>query len=108
MKTIDYKTVQECLRYAENATNEVIQQYIITFDLGVCMKAHPIIWNNAKTYENHIIQLGTFHLASAFMKMIGKKMRGTGLSDILLEAGLIGSGSLQGILSGKQYERALH
>jgi hypothetical protein len=27
--------------------------------------------------------------------MIGKKMEGTGLSDILLEAGLIGSGSAE-------------
>ena len=35
-------------------------------------------------------------------------MNGSGFSDILLEAGLIGSGSLQGVISGKHYERALH
>ena len=105
----EYKTVQECLRYAESATAEVNQQYTITtFDLGVCMKAYPITWNNPERYQNHIILIGTFHLACAFMKMIGKKMDGSGLSDVLLEAGLIGSGSLQGVLSGKHYERAVH
>jgi hypothetical protein len=34
----------------------------------------------------------TFNVVGAYFKMIGKKMEGTGLSDILLEAGLIGSG----------------
>ena len=38
----DYKTVQECLRAAQEATGEVGQSYVITtFDLGVCMKAYP-------------------------------------------------------------------
>jgi hypothetical protein len=35
--------------------------------------------------------------------MIGKKMEGTGLSDILLEAGLIGSGSVTDLMTGKHY-----
>ncbi|XP_046346792.1 uncharacterized protein LOC124127441 [Haliotis rufescens] len=105
----EYKTVQECLRYAENATNEVDQEYIITtFDLGVCMKAYPLVWNNQTKYEKHIILIGTFHLVCAYMKMIGKKMNGSGLSDILLESGLIASGSITGVLSGKHYERAMH
>ena len=93
----DYRTVPECLRYAEQATGEVGQEYVITtFDLGVCMKAFPLIWNIPIRYEKHIILIGTFHLACAYLKMIGKKMAGSGLSDILLEAGLIGSGSQYG------------
>ena len=105
----EYKTVQECLRQSENATHEVGQEYVITtFDLGVCMKAYPIIWNQPHRYKKHIILIGTFHLVCAYLKMIGKKMNGSGLADILLEAGLISSGSLNGVLSGKQYDRALH
>ena len=105
----EYKTVQECIRYAECATQEVQQKYtIITFDLGVCMKAYPLIWNQPERYANHIILIGTFHLSSACMKMLAKKMEGSGFSDILLEADLIGTGSIKGVLSGKHYERALH
>jgi hypothetical protein len=105
-----YKTVQECLRYAEEATKEVGgQTYVITtFDLGVCMKAYPLVWNNPAKYDNHIIMIGTFHLACAYLKIIGKKMAGSGFSDLLLESGLIGSGSIQGVLSGKHYDRAMH
>lgn len=35
-------------------------------------------------------------------------MAGSGLSDILLEAGLISSGSIDGVMTGRHYDRALH
>ena len=38
--------------------------------------------------------------------MMGKKMESSGFGDVLLESGLISSGSLQGVLSGKNYSRA--
>ena len=76
----EYKTVQECLRVAEEATKEVGQGYVITtFDLGVCMKAFPLMWQNPEKYRDHVILIGTFHLECAFMKMLGKKMKGSGL-----------------------------
>ena len=34
-------------------------------------------------------------------------MAGSGLSDVLLEAGLIVSGSLNGVLKGKNYDRPM-
>ena len=98
----EYKTVQEVLRYSEEATREVGQEYTITtFDLGVCMKAYPIVWNNPHRYSKHIILLGTFNLVIAYFKMVGKKMAASGLEDILLEAGLISCGSIKGVMSGK-------
>ena len=105
----DYKTVQQCLDHAEKATNEVGQKYVITtFDLGVCMKAYPIVWNNPEKYKNHIILIGTFHLTCAYLKMVGKKIDGSGIADIFLEANLVGSGSLSGVLNGKNYSRSMH
>ena len=59
------------------ATKEVGQTYTVTtFDLGVCMKAFPIIWNNPGKYEDHIVMIGTFHLICAYLKMVGKKWPG--------------------------------
>ena len=51
--------------------------------------------------------MGTFHFVSAYMKMLGKKMEGTGLADIFQESGLV-SGSVNGVMNGKNYDRALH
>ena len=72
------------------------------------MKAYPLIWSEPERYDKHIILIGSFHLIGAYFKMIGKKLRGSGFSDVLIEAGLIASGSLEGVLTGKHYERALH
>ena len=58
------------------------------------MKALPLVWNDPEKYKNHIVMVGTLHLVFAYFKMVGKKMAGSGLSDVFLEAGLIGSGSV--------------
>jgi len=104
----EYKTVKECLRLAEASTDEVGRKYTITtFDLGVCMKAFPLVWNDPKRYAKHIILIGTFHLTCAYFRVIGRKMEGSGLVDVLLEAGLVGSATVHGVLSGKNYSRAM-
>jgi hypothetical protein len=55
------------LRLAEEATREVGQEYIITtLDLGVYMKAYPIVWSKSDQYKKHMILTGTFHLACAY------------------------------------------
>ena len=100
-----YKTVREVMKYSENPIHEVSQEYTITtFDLGVCMKAYPIIWNNPRRYSKHIVLIGKFHLVCAYLKMVGKKMAGTGFDDVLIEAGLFTCGSLKGVMSGKNME----
>ena len=40
----EYKAVAECLNMADEASDEVGQDYVITtFDMGVCMKVCPLI-----------------------------------------------------------------
>ena len=47
----------------------------------------------------------TFHLTMGYYDMVGKKMDGSGFTDILLEANLMSSGSMTGVLSGKNFNR---
>ena len=103
----NYKTVQECLKIAEDA-KEVGQVYIfITFDLGVYMKAYPLVWNNPYRYNKYILLIGTFHLIWAYFHVIGKKMNSCGFSDVMLEAELVKSGTVHGVMDGKNYSRAM-
>ena len=104
----DYKTVQECLKIAEDATKEAVQEYIvITFDIGVCMKAYPLVWNNPYRYKKYILLIGTFHLICAFFHEIGKKMNSCGFSAVMLEAELVKSRTVHGVMGGKNYSRAM-
>ena len=72
------------------------------------MKAYPLVFNDPLKYKDHIVLIGTFHTTMAYLKMIGKKMSGSGLEDILIEADLMSSGSLKGVMSGKHFERSIH
>ena len=40
--------------------------------------------------------------------MIGKKMKGSGFTDILIESGLMSVGSMKGVVSGKNYSRSIN
>lgn len=118
--TIDYFTpihqpitestvVHELLKRSERATIEVGQRWVInTFDLGVCMKALPIIWRWPEEFANHVVLIGPFHTAMNYIGMLaGHKMRGSGYTEILVEAQLVTSGSMKGVLSGKAYAKGL-
>ena len=97
------------MKYAEDASNEVGQYYVYsTFDLGVCMKAFPLLWNFPDKFERHIVLIGTFHLNMGYFKMVGRKMDGSGIDHILIESNIISPGSIKGVLSGKNYNRATY
>jgi len=104
----EYNTVAELLKRSDEATAEVGQKYTITtFDLGVCMKALPLIWTFQEQYKDHIMMLGQFHTGMNYMNMLGHKMAGSGYSEILIEADLVTSGCLRGVLNGKAYAKSL-
>ena len=101
--------VQDLLRRSEAATTEVGQKYTInTFDLGVCMKALPLIWKFPEQFKNHVVLPGQFHTGMNYIGMItGHKCRGSGYPEILFEVKLATSGCMKNILSGKAYGKAL-
>ena len=105
----EYSAVAELLRLSAEATAEVGQKYVIsTFDLGVCMKALPLIWKSPEQYKDHIVLIGQFHTGMNYIGMLcDHKMLGTGYAEILIEAGLVTSGCLKGVLSGKAYAKSL-
>ena len=105
----DNAVVRELLKRSEEATAEVGQEYVLnTFDLGVCMKALPIIWRWPNEFAKHVIMIGPFHTSMNFMGMLtNHKMKGSGYAEILYEAQLVKSGSMKGVLSGKAYAKAL-
>ena len=99
----DNAVVRELLKRSEKATAEVGQYWVLnTFDLGVCMKALPIIWRWPDEFASHTVMIGPFHTSMNYMGMLtGHKMCGSGYTELLLEAQLVTTGSLKGILSGK-------
>ena len=105
----DNAVVYELLKRSEAATSEVGQKFVLnTFDLGVAMKALPIVWRWPEEFANHVISIGPFHTSMNYIGMLtGHKMRGSGYAEILFESQLVTTGSVKGVLSGKSYAKAL-
>ena len=71
------------------------------------MKAMPIVWDKPENYRGHVILIGSFNSIMNYLKMIGHKMAGSGYAEILIEANLVTSGYLTGVLSGISYSKSL-
>ena len=77
----------------------------ITLDVGAAIKAFHVVWNDKDQWNDIIIHLGDFHAFIAFFGSIEKFVTGSGLEEIVYEAGLCTSGSMNGLLSEKHYNR---
>lgn len=101
-------TVQQILRICQKASQDVNQEVtIITFDLAVVMKAYSIMWQNPEEFGDVLVRIGVFHTICSYLGVLGKMMTGTGFEDIVIEAGICASGSLDQVMRGKHYNRAM-
>ncbi|VDI38276.1 Hypothetical predicted protein [Mytilus galloprovincialis] len=60
-----------------------------------------------ETFRNHIIRLGGFHTLSCFIAAIGKLWGDGGLKDLLVDSSVYASGTVDQMLNGKEFNRAV-
>ena len=94
-KSIDIKSILKVL-------------YIIcVFDLTIYAKVQEIRWAEQNLKDKLVVRPGEFHTCMSFMAVIGKRFGDAGLADILVEAGVVAEGSLNGVMSG-HCNRSIH
>uniref|UniRef100_UPI00358DF722 uncharacterized protein n=1 Tax=Myxine glutinosa TaxID=7769 RepID=UPI00358DF722 len=84
-----------------------LEAVVIVVDQAIYCKAQLIRWKNAQFMKRLVIRLGAFHTAMSFLGCIGKRFRDGGLQDILVESEIVAVGSVNGVFSGKHYNRAV-
>ena len=62
---------------------------------------------NVERFDKVIPVRGSFHLEMAFMNTIYKRFDGSGLSDMIVAAGIVEQGSVEKALSGGHYKRCM-
>ena len=101
-------TVQHLLEVSQNAAKEVGQAYtFVTFDLVVAKKAYNIIWQYGAQYKDVIVRLGVFHTIASYLAALGKLLKGTGFVEIVVESKVCVGGSIDQVLHGRHYNRAM-
>jgi hypothetical protein len=66
-----------------------------------------IVWKNEEEFQRLVLRMGSFHLCCTFLAVLGKRFGDAGLKDILVESEVVACGSMNALLDGKHYNRAI-
>lgn len=104
----EMNTVYEIIKQSEVIRKELcLQTIVVVMDQALYAKAMEIIWKHQQNFPNILLRMGTFHTICNSLSILGKRFGDAGLKDICLEAGLVGEGSIKGVIDGKHYNRAI-
>ncbi|XP_053399793.1 uncharacterized protein LOC123523028 [Mercenaria mercenaria] len=103
MSTVN-EILQQCLKIIAMLD---VKEIVCVFDQALYAKAAEIIWKNVETFKSVIIRLGVFHTICNFMGIIGKRFKDAGLRDLAVESLVVAEGSIDGVLEGRKYNRAV-
>jgi hypothetical protein len=84
-----------------------LKEIVLVFDQAINSKAQQICWKDEKYKTTFVVRLGEFHISMSFLAVIGKRFKDAGLYNILIESGIVAEGSVNGVLSGKCYNRSI-
>ncbi|GFV99728.1 uncharacterized protein TNCV_5080881 [Trichonephila clavipes] len=98
--------VTHAMEQAQVVGKECNQTYVqVTYDLAIAKIAYKIQSTSKPQFNNLFIHLGSFHLMMAFFKAIGVFRNECGLSNMMIESNTIASGSVNGLVEGKHFNR---
>lgn len=106
-------TCKKILDNAMNIATQVHQQDIVVVaDQAIYAKLQEILWHDQSLqdqaiYSSVVPRMGAFHVICVLLTVIGKRFSDAGLRDILVESNVVSSGSVNAILEGRHYNRAV-
>jgi len=80
---------------------------VLTVDQALYCKLIEMHWMSDDFQEHIVLRMGGLHIALNFLKVIGKHMAGSGLSEIWLESGVLAEGSITKVMEGKAYGKGM-
>jgi hypothetical protein len=95
--------LQQCLKIRKLLELESIT---CVFDQALYAKAAEIAWKG-DYFKSIVLRMGVFHTLCRMISIIGKRFKDGGLRDLAVESGVIAEGSVDGVLEGRKYNRAI-
>lgn len=107
-KPTDMATVYTAMLHCKNMSHHNGQNYSIqTMDQQLFAIAMQIKWSKPDVFATHIIRLGGFHTLASFLGAIGKLWGDGGLRDLLADSSVYAANTVDNMLLGKQFHRAV-
>ena len=104
----DYSTVYTTLKRVKECLNALGQTHtLVFFDMGLLTKALEITWAKPVDLQGVISCEGGMHFLMAVFAGTGYLYGDAGLRELLFESDVFAVGSVQQILSGKDFDKAM-
>ena len=103
MSTVNAILLQ-CLKIMEKLD---LKEIACCFDQALYAKATEIAWKDEAKFQPLVLTMGAFHTICNLMGTIGKRFQDAGLRDLAIESGIVAEGSINAVMEGRQYNRAL-
>ncbi len=101
-------TVYEILNQSELIRKELLlETVVVVTDQALYAKATEMAWKHRERSSNILLRMGTFHTICNALAILGKRFQDAGLRDICIESGIVAEVSINGVLDGKHYNRAI-
>ena len=98
-------TIFDIINNAKNPLN--LKPMVLIMDQVIYVRAIEISWRHQELFQDLVLRLGTFHTTSALLSDIGQGFGAARLQDIVINFKVITEGSVEKILHGKHYNRAV-
>ena len=107
-KPNDMATVFTTMKRCFDMCKAIGQEHgIQTFDRQLYGIAQQVKWEMPRPFCNHILCLGGFHTLSCYIAAVGKIWADDGLKDMLVDSSVYATGTVDHMLNGKQFNRAV-
>lgn len=80
---------------------------VIVADQPLYSRGKEMLWANPEKYKNVVMLVGDLHILFNFLKAIGQHYENAGLDDVWVESGLFAENSIESMMEGKSYYRAI-
>jgi len=88
-------------------SENVVTRLFAAFDYAAARIAYNIIWDRPSMYTSVLVHMCAFHTMCSYMGSFGKMTSGSGFKDILMEADVSASGSINQVMNGCNYNQAM-
>ena len=99
-----YLLLQRSIAVADELKQESV---VIVCDQAIYSKAQEIVCKHRDQFSRVVLRMGGFDIALTFLAVIGKRFGDAGLSDIMVESGIVGTAAVNSVIAGKQYNRSV-
>lgn len=84
-----------------------LEAVVLVADMALYKKMQEMRWTDDNLKHRTFVRPGDFHTVMSYLSMGGKRFSMSGLEDVIAETGVVALGSINGVMSGKMYNRAV-